>query len=183
MPDLCGTQFVKPNTVNNVPTLAAYLKNTLSAHWISDWNQSGRNDVGTGVCMGMCLDWIRRILTGLSSGNLTQAKSAIAPSFGFVNKRTKVRWEEMKTAHRLYKTAQVDVMSRKFFDLKIRSLRAQLIRVSVLLDPNNPPQGHDLTTLEGLGVAYKDIASRPSAPPNLANDFETFVTHIRRIDI
>src|SRR5262245_36238771 len=31
-------------------------------HWISNWSQMGRlNEGSTGICMGMCLDWIRRI--------------------------------------------------------------------------------------------------------------------------
>ncbi len=41
--------------------LEKLLNVTYKSNYISDFSQSGRSDTGSGVCMGMCLDWIRRI--------------------------------------------------------------------------------------------------------------------------
>lgn len=95
---------------------------------ISAWMQTGRADAGEGICMGMCLDWMRRILTGMTKNRVEKRQSAIS-SMSLIGSDTKNnnRWEQQKNTHRVFKEVQAKAVgnwrSEQVIDAAIRRLR------------------------------------------------------------
>lgn len=91
------------------------LNKALTKHqqaWISNWNQGGRDDVGEGICMGMCLDWVRRILNRRGSFGTPQNPTSViyneatdASFLPWKNVKEK-RFEMQKTTHKMMRMTQ-----------------------------------------------------------------------------
>ncbi|MEA2343244.1 MAG: hypothetical protein QOF63_1413 [Thermoanaerobaculia bacterium] len=99
----------------------ALLAGGMKNNRISEWNQAGRKDVGTGICMGMCLDWIRRVLTGLSRTRLQNRESAMRSTSIFKRIKNAYRFKEQKNTHIVYGRAQAQTVSTPMTALKVEA--------------------------------------------------------------
>ena len=161
MPIFQKTDF-EYSTASTRKDVRDLLKFDLKPYRISAWNQGGRPDVGTGVCMGMCMDWVRRILTGLSRSDLAAKKSALQPTGMFVTKRTELRWEEQKNTHKLIRKTQNLAVATQLERNFIRDHREALCRLHTDLDPSGV---FPFTSIDGLIEAVDKVAKKYNLDP------------------
>jgi len=92
------------------------------ANRISDWSQLGRDLAGSGICMGMCLDWIRRILNKKGSfGTTSQPRSQIynkdEESLNpFAANKYEKRFEKQQVAHNMMVISQKNTIQSSHDD-------------------------------------------------------------------
>jgi len=104
------------------------LNQVFKTYMVGQWSQAGRPETGNGVCMGMCLDWIRRILTG--KARLGTKGSAFFNPGVDAKKKDKSRIKKVIETHGIYARVQKEVVGGRWQQLqKERALKAVLPRV------------------------------------------------------
>jgi Yersinia/Haemophilus virulence surface antigen len=97
---------------------------------ISFWNQGGRDLAGDGVCMGMCLDWIRRILNGRGSFGTAEAPRSHVynpdeeSALPWKESKEKKRFDLQASTHTAMRQAQGNVLETEL-DQELNALVAQ----------------------------------------------------------
>jgi len=95
---------------------------------ISNWNQSERDFKGSGVCMGMCLDWLRRIY---SPTRRAKSKFGAPGRSAMYNEDEEVSawkvWKDPKTKTRFDKQIATQETHRKVSKLNLTNMADDLI--------------------------------------------------------
>ena len=92
----------------DLPHFRDVLSSVLAPYRAGAWRQTGRGEDSPAVCMGMCLDWIRRILTG--KAKFDQGGSAVlGPKDG--KGKDASRFKKVIQTHGIYNRVQKEVVA------------------------------------------------------------------------
>ncbi len=134
----------------NLQELITLLNGALDGNRVSDWMQTGRTDVGTGICMGMCLDWIRRILTGITRSRVESRQSALSStSTVFSSPKNSYRWDEQKKTHAVYGRAQATTVGAHRMQIETQTAIQQIRLADPLLAHVNTLQEAEQIARQG----------------------------------
>ena len=131
---------------------------------VSPWNQGDRDLKGEGVCMGMCLDWLRRIYSTTRRAKskfgepgrsaMFNADEEVSDLAFWKKSKVKTRFDKQVAANKIYISAKNNNVHNMFEDLLEPEVAKRLlleVRVRFSKSPSELPSLEDSDLKAALG--------------------------------